>query len=405
MIKNTNINKGYTITELMITLAVVGIISALAIPAYQDYVTRAQVAEGFSLLAGAKTDVEDYAALHGVVSPAAFAEKNYGTDIVKKISLNSDGQLEALFSDDLSRGIAGQRLFLIPSATIREGAEKNIVWSCSGTMDAKYLPAMCGEVAVVDPTNPGGDGGNTDNPDPGGPKGPVQGTFDYNMIGGTLVNGDGNFFYGRYEDGKFYYGANELSSEFVGEKGVDENGNTVYYYKYNDHMMDFVINPDGSMHFINPEPDNPNYTKSTTNYPSSTGGGVTHTIDSKRLNNNPNLYVGEIMAIGQIKSNGSFSEGYNTLNQREPYGMNWPGSPNGYDSFRALGQATNDMALLYQNPTNYSHTSKGPQSVAAFNSAVDNFKKEVEAVKARNGGNYPADFPQIYRDTYEFYNK
>ena len=61
-LKNSN---GFTLIELMITVAIVGILSAVALPAYQDYVARSQVSEGLTLVSGAKPVIAEYYSNHG----------------------------------------------------------------------------------------------------------------------------------------------------------------------------------------------------------------------------------------------------------------------------------------------------------------------------------------------------
>ena len=58
-------HKGFTLIELMIVVAIIGILAAVAIPQYQNYVARAQVSEGLVLMSGAKTGVAEYAMVKG----------------------------------------------------------------------------------------------------------------------------------------------------------------------------------------------------------------------------------------------------------------------------------------------------------------------------------------------------
>ena len=60
-----SLQKGFTLIELMIVIAIIGILAAIAIPAYQDYTVRAQVTEGLSLAAGLETAISEYYASHG----------------------------------------------------------------------------------------------------------------------------------------------------------------------------------------------------------------------------------------------------------------------------------------------------------------------------------------------------
>src|SRR6202142_1670148 len=70
--------KGFTLIELMIVIAIIGILAAIAIPAYQNYTIRAQVSEGLSLADGYKTSISEYYANYGTMPPTAAAVTNVG---------------------------------------------------------------------------------------------------------------------------------------------------------------------------------------------------------------------------------------------------------------------------------------------------------------------------------------
>jgi type IV pilus assembly protein PilA len=64
---NAHIQKGFTLIELMIVVAIIGILAAIAIPQYQDYIARAQASEACTLLGGLKTPIAEYFAVNGAV--------------------------------------------------------------------------------------------------------------------------------------------------------------------------------------------------------------------------------------------------------------------------------------------------------------------------------------------------
>jgi type IV pilus assembly protein PilA len=86
--KNIQINhaqKGFTLIELMIVVAIIGILAAVAIPAYQDYTTRARLAEPVSLMSAAKLDIYER-----MVSNGSWPDDTDGEQIVDKIAAQSD---------------------------------------------------------------------------------------------------------------------------------------------------------------------------------------------------------------------------------------------------------------------------------------------------------------------------
>src|SRR5678816_1648935 len=65
------LQQGFTLIELMIVVAIIGILAAIAIPAYQDYTQRAQIGEAFTIVSAAKTAIAEYAQTNGVYPPNA----------------------------------------------------------------------------------------------------------------------------------------------------------------------------------------------------------------------------------------------------------------------------------------------------------------------------------------------
>lgn len=139
--------KGFTLIELMISVAIVGILASVAIPAYQDYVIRAQVSEGLILASSLKTPYAEYFANKGSVpmenEDIGFtgAQGKY----VDSIRINS-GNIIASFNHG-NQKLQNVLLILVPTLE-SINSNSNLTWQCfydySGQKDiGKYFPSIC----------------------------------------------------------------------------------------------------------------------------------------------------------------------------------------------------------------------------------------------------------------------
>lgn len=129
-----NIQKGFTLIELMIVVAIIGILAAVALPAYNDYTTRARVSDVVSSVYGAKT-VITVAAVSAGSMPASYAIPSPTSNYISTVTY-SNGTITATAKNDSS--ISGSTITLVGSL-----ADGRITWVCGGSIEAKYRPNAC----------------------------------------------------------------------------------------------------------------------------------------------------------------------------------------------------------------------------------------------------------------------
>jgi len=164
-----SINKGFTLIELMIVVAIIGILAAIAIPAYQDYTIRAQVTEGLNLADAVKVAVADYYTQKGVFPAAGLTTLSTANGLgftavttgkYSTVDVLANGVIQATFAGaqvNAKLAAAGSNIVGIAPGISANG---DLVWQCGRspaptltggtapaangtTTPAKWLPASC----------------------------------------------------------------------------------------------------------------------------------------------------------------------------------------------------------------------------------------------------------------------
>ncbi|MBH6504714.1 pilin [Neisseria meningitidis] len=162
------LQKGFTLIELMIVIAIVGILAAVALPAYQDYTARAQVSEAILLAEGQKSAVTEYYLNHGIwpsnnTSAGVATSSKIKGKYVKEVEVKNGVVTATMLSSGVNNEIKGKKLSLW--AKRQDGSVK---WFCgqpvtraaanaddvaadsTNKIDTKHLPSTCRDASSAE---------------------------------------------------------------------------------------------------------------------------------------------------------------------------------------------------------------------------------------------------------------
>ncbi|MDO4642847.1 MAG: pilin [Cardiobacteriaceae bacterium] len=152
MENNKRQQKGFSLIELMVVVAIMGILSAIAIPAYQVYVARSQVAEAVQLLGGIKSTVIEYKASRGQwpldngAAGIAINALDIAGKFVEQVEVGRDllgaavsGSITATMkTNGVALALRGKKVTFVP-----ENVSTGQIWHCMSNIENRYLPSIC----------------------------------------------------------------------------------------------------------------------------------------------------------------------------------------------------------------------------------------------------------------------
>ena len=138
------LQQGFTLIELMIVVAIVGILDAIALPAYQDYVVRSKMSELEAAIAACKTSVAEYTATHGGTLPADNTAAGCSATTTQYVKQGATFDGAMITGDSINTGASPSECTLTLTPTLGTGADTASIVTWTGSYSgcaAKYVPS------------------------------------------------------------------------------------------------------------------------------------------------------------------------------------------------------------------------------------------------------------------------
>lgn len=146
IISKNKLQQGFTLIELMIVVAIIGILAAIAIPAYQNYLARAQASEAFTSVDGLKTTIAEFGQNQGAYPGAATKPTAASLTVTGQygsaaVTADTGVIIYTFNATGVNANLQGKTITFTPPAL--NTSPSTFTWTCTSTAAQQYLPSTC----------------------------------------------------------------------------------------------------------------------------------------------------------------------------------------------------------------------------------------------------------------------